>query len=85
MSQKSPQVLFMIMDDLGSEHNLQFGTLSKPTGDSVLTTLGVDLGSDATPASFTAVLSTIFLLYDRQGVLLLEDPIILIFSQQRYV
>lgn len=67
-------------DALGNcdNHTIQYRTLSSPFVDSVLIILQVNLTGDATPASFTAPISTPFSLYHLQSSVKLEDPMWLI-------
>lgn len=67
------------------KHILQYESLSRPSADPVLTTDGVELVIDETPASYTSAISNSFRLYDRGKDVLLEYPIWLIFCWGRYV
>lgn len=49
--------------------------------DSILPIVGVELDNDATLASFTAEVLTLFLLYHRQKEFLLDNPIWLTVSR----
>lgn len=73
-------------DTLGdcAKHTLQYGSFSRLSFDSMLTTVGVKLTDNATPASSTSSTSHPFLLYDVQSPLFLDDRTQLIFAQQRF-
>lgn len=62
----------------------QYGTLSRLSIDSVLTAFGVRLTFIATHESFQVAASTPFKLYDHQGEVLFEDPMLLIVSQSPF-
>lgn len=64
-----------------ASYTLQFGTLSRPSLDFVLTTIVVELINDETPASFRPTVSTPSLLYDRRDDELLDDPVLSIVSR----
>lgn len=59
-----------------SKQTLQYRTLSRSPVKTVLTTAGVELVKDLTPASFTAAIQTSLRPYDRRGDVLVDDPVL---------
>lgn len=100
-SPKNSKVLLTIPDELGAElqringyfyalcqggkHTLQYWPLPGPYANSALTTVGVQLDNNAIPAPYTAAISTLLVLYDRGGDVLLDYPIWIIVSRGRFV
>lgn len=68
-----------------TKHTLQYGTLSRGSVSSVLTTVVGEFDNDETVASFTAAILTSFPLYDLRGNVLPDDHTWLIVSQRRLV
>lgn len=63
---------------------LQFGTLQRIFVDSIWTTVGVQLTSNATPASFTATSSTYFPVYHRLGDEFLDGEMLLVWPKRGF-
>lgn len=65
-----------------AKHILNYGALSSPPVEAILSNVGVELDNDSISASFNAAVSTPFSLYVRRCDGLLDNPIVLIVPQQ---